>query len=332
MTPHDARRADTRGLWLMVASAACFAAMAPFSRRFLQAIEPQSIVLARAVVMTALFAAWGALRGLPLGGRDRRGLLLRGVVGWLAISCYVWSTQHLPSGQAVLLQYSHPVFVALLAPWLLRERPGPLHWPLVLLGLAGLAIALEVGASFERAAAIGLIGALLSGIAYLTVRRISATERPLTIVFWFSWVMLPCSLASFALPESLIDGVAARLGALPASALTGAQRHVLPRDGGEWLGYTGVVVAGLIGQLTLTEGLQRAGAARAVAVTMVGPLFGLAFDACFFRIAPTPLALGGTLLVVATVALLAFLKPAAPAATAASGADSPLPPRGAFDA
>ncbi len=306
----DARRADTRGLWLMVASAACFAAMAPFSRRWLQAIEPQSIVLARAVVMTGVFVAWAALRRIDLRGHDRRGLLLRGVVGWLAISCYVWSTQHLPSGQAVLLQYSHPVFVALLAPWLLRERPGPMHWPLVLAGLVGLCIALEVAHEFDRAATIGLVGALLSGIAYLTVRRISATERPLTIVFWFSWVMLPCSLASFALPDSLIDALAASVGALPETALAAAERHVLPRTGGEWLGYAGVVVAGLIGQVTLTEGLKRAGAARAVAVTMVGPLFGIAFDQLFFRRAPTPLVLAGTLLVVTAVVLLAFFKPA----------------------
>lgn len=307
--PRDALRHDTSGLLLMVASAACFAVMAPFARRWLQAIEPQSIVAARAAVMTVVFGALGLARGIDLRGNDRRGLLLRGAIGWLAISCYVWSTQHLPSGQAVLLQYSHPVFVAALAPVLLREHPGPRHWPLVLLGFVGLAVALEVGAEFDRAAVIGLAGAALSGLAYLTVRRISATERPLTIVFWFSWVMLPASLASCAWPGSLLDGVAARLDALPAGSLDDGARRLLPHSGGEWLGYAGVVVAGLLGQITLTEGLRRAGAARAVAVTMVGPLFGLLFDALFFARLPGPLALGGTLVVVVAVTLLAWLKP-----------------------
>jgi drug/metabolite transporter (DMT)-like permease len=318
---NDARRQDSLGLLLMVASAGCFAAMAPLTRKWLVAIEPQSIVLARAIVMVVVFAAWGAARGVDLRGRDRVGLVTRGVVGWLAISCYVWSTQHLPSGQAVLLQYSHPVFVAALAPALLKERPGPLHWPLVLAGFGGLAVAVGVGGKVERAALIGLTGALLSGIAYMTVRRIAATEPPLTIIFWFAAVMLPCSAIGAAVPGSLLDSflaasggpgdATAPAGAASTAALSLPPRHVLPDSLPEWLAYGGVVVAGLLGQVVLTEGLARAGAARAVAVTMAGPLFGLLFDLLFFARAPSALALAGTLVVVAALALLGWLKPPA---------------------
>lgn len=309
------RRADTRGLWLMVASAAAFAAMAPFTRKWLQGIEPQSIVAARAVVMTALFLAWGRLRGIDLRGHDRLGLLLRGTIGWLAISCYVWSTQHLPSGQAVLLQYSHPVFVAAIAPLLLRERPGPGHWPLVVAAFGGLALAIGVGDEIDRNAVIGLVGALLSGLAYLTVRRISATEAPVTIVFWFSLVMLPTSLVSCFTPWSLLDSLAGWLGGGRGNGAPAARAalRLLPATAGEWTGYLGVVVAGLIGQITLTEGLKRAGAARATAVTMAGPLFGLLFDRLFFARSPSATVLGGTLLVVAALTLLGLWKPSAPA-------------------
>jgi drug/metabolite transporter (DMT)-like permease len=325
------RRADTRGLWLMVASAAAFAAMAPFTRKWLLAIEPQSIIAARAVVMTALFFAWGRLRGIDLAGRDRPGLLLRGVIGWLSISCYVWSTQHLPSGQAVLIQYSHPVFVAAIAPWLLRERPGPGHWPLVLAACAGLAAVIGVGGEVDRNAAIGLCGALCTGLAYLTVRRISATEAPVTIVFWFSLVMLPTSLLSCFTPWSLLDTLAGWIGGATAEPVARGLR-LLPASAGEWTGYLGVVAAGLVGQVTLTEGLKRAGAARATAVTMSGPLFGLLFDQLFFARTPTPLVLGGTLLVVAALVLLGLLKPTAMTAPApakepkSSGAASSTPP------
>lgn len=306
------RRADTRGLWLMVASAAAFAAMAPFTRKWLTTIEPQSIIAARAVVMTALFLAWGRLRGIDLRGRDRNGLLLRGLIGWLSISCYVWSTQHLPSGQAVLLQYSHPVFVAAIAPWLLRERPGPGHWPLVIAACLGLALVIGVGGEIDKNAAIGLAGALFTGLAYLTVRRISATESPVTIVFWFALVTLPTSLLSCFTPWSLLDTLAGWLCGAPAADAPGALR-LLPATAGEWTGYLGVVVAGLVGQVTLTEGLKRAGAARATAVTMAGPLFGLLFDRLFFARTPMALVLGGTLLVVAALVLLGRLKPVAPA-------------------
>jgi drug/metabolite transporter (DMT)-like permease len=306
-TPGHHRHADTRGLLLMVASAACFAAMAPFARKWLRAVDPQSIVLARAVVMLLVFGVWARVAGVSLAGRDRAGLVLRGFLGYLAISCYVWSTQHLPPGQAVLLQYSHPVFVAALAPLLLSERPGPLHWPLVLAGLVGLALALGVaglGDANHRAVAIGLGGACLSGFAYMTVRRVAATEAPLTIVFWFALVMLPASLIGALVPWSPLDALAGVAGSPAATA-----RHLVPEVAHEWLGCAAVVAAGLLGQITLTEGLARAGAARAVAVTMAGPLFGLAFDVLFFGQWPTPVALIGTVVVVAALSALGLLKP-----------------------
>ena len=294
-TPGHHQHADTRGLLLMVASALCFAAMAPFTRKWLRAVDPQSIVLARAVVMLLVFGVWARVAGVSLAGHDRAGLVLRGFLGYLAISCYVWSTQHLPPGQAVLLQYSHPVFVAALAPLLLSERPGPLHWPLVLAGLVGLALALGVA---------GLGGACLSGFAYMTVRRVAATEAPLTIVFWFALVMLPASLIGALVPWSPLDALAGLTTNPVATA-----RHLVPEVTREWLGCAAVVAAGLLGQITLTEGLARAGAARAVAVTMAGPLFGLAFDVLFFGQWPTPVALIGTVVVVAALSALGLLKP-----------------------
>jgi drug/metabolite transporter (DMT)-like permease len=322
-----ARRADTRGLILMVVSAACFAAMAPFTRKWLTQVEPQSIVLARAVAMVVVFAIWGRAAGIPLAGRDRAGLVLRGFLGYLAISCYVWSTQHLPPGKAVLLQYSHPVFVASLAPLLLREKPGPLHWPLVLAGFAGLSLALGVagfgatagasdaaGLAPDHAWVVGLTGACLSGLAYMTVRRIAATEAPVTIVFWFSLVMLPASLIGMLVPWSPLDAIAGWFGTMAraAPAAVAGPRHPLPASATEWLGCASVVAVGLIGQITLTEGLARAGAARAVAVTMAGPLFGLAFDLLFFDQLPTAIALTGTIAVVAALVALGLLKPAHP--------------------
>lgn len=323
MTPHDARRADTRGLLLMVASAACFAAMAPFTRKWLTRVDPQSVVLARAVAMVAVFWVWGRVASIPLRGRDRVGLILRGFLGYLAISCYVWSTQHLPPGKAVLLQYSHPVFVAALAPFVLRERPGPLHWPLVLAGFAGLSLALGVAGlrtsdlhdgTPDHAWVVGLMGACLSGLAYMTVRRIAATEAPVTIVFWFALVMLPASLIGTLVPWSPLDAIAGWFGSVVrgAPAAVAVERHGLPSTALELLGCASVVAVGLIGQITLTEGLARAGAARAVAVTMAGPLFGLAFDLLFFGQLPTAASLAGTTVVVAALVALGLLKPSRP--------------------
>jgi drug/metabolite transporter (DMT)-like permease len=241
-------------------------------------------------------------------------LLVRGLLGYGALSCYFWSVQHLPLGDAVLLQYSHPIFVAALAPRILREPTGPLHWPLVLAAFLGLATVVGVGGSFERAAAIGLAGACLSGLAYMTVRQISRTEGSVTVMFWFALVMLPASILGSLIPWSPLDSAAAALG-MPEWKLAPPDAgvpHAVPGFGSEWWALGGIVVAGLVGQIALTEGLARAGAARAVAVTMAGPLFGLLFDRLFFGQLPSTRAVIGTAVVLAALALLARLEPKAP--------------------
>ena len=52
-------------------------------------------------------------------------------------------------------------------------------------------------------------------------------------------------------------------------------------------------------------GLARAGAARATAVTMTGPVFGLLFGWLMFGTQPAPVSVAGTIIVIAAVVLLA---------------------------
>jgi drug/metabolite transporter (DMT)-like permease len=276
---------DALGLLLMVASALAFALMAAVLKLWLAGAPPQAVVFSRGLVMTAVFVALARRHGIPLRGRRPGRLMLRGLLGYGAISCYFLSVGRLPVGDAVLLQYSHPVFVALLAPLVLRERCPARHWVLVLTALFGLALVAGAGrGSLSPDALIGLAGALLSGLAYMTVRDLGRTEHPLTIMAWFPLVTLPFSFA-------------AALAAGPDS---------WPRDAREVLGHLAVSACGLAGQVTLTFGLQRAGASRATAVTMAGPVFGLLLGWLLFGTVPGAASLAGTALVVPALLLLAL--------------------------
>jgi drug/metabolite transporter (DMT)-like permease len=210
-------------------------------------------------------------------------LLLRGLLGYGALSCYFWSVQHLPLGDAVLLQYSHPVFVAAIAPLVLAESTTRWHWPLVLAALCGVALIIGPSGQFRAAALIGLAGSMLSGLAYMAVRRLSRTEHPLTILIWFPLATIPLSLV----------------------ATWHAGREAIPRNGVEIAGHLLVYLTALCGQWTLTWGLARAGAARATAVTMTGPVFGLLFGWLMFGTPPGFASLAGTGIVIAAVILLA---------------------------
>ena len=279
----QSRRPGERfGLVLMVVSAACFALMAAVAKKLLPHAPMQAVVFSRGVLMTATFVALARREGVPIVGNNTPMLLLRGLLGYGALSCYFWSVQHLPLGDAVLLQYSHPVYVAALAPFFLSEPTGRWHWPLVIAALAGVALIVGPGHGFSGAALIGLCGSMLSGTAYMAIRRLSRTEHPLTILIWFPLATLPVSLF----------------------ATLHAGRAALPHNGAEIAGHLLVYVLALCGQWALTSGLARAGAARATAVTMTGPVFGLLFGWLLFGTRPGLASIAGTTIVIGAVVLL----------------------------
>jgi len=280
----EARRPGDRfGLTLMVVSAACFAWMAAIAKRMLPDTPMQAVVLSRGLLMTATFVTLARRQGVPIFGNNPRMLLVRGLLGYGALSCYFWSVQHLPLGDAVLLQYSHPIFVAAIAPFFLREATGRWHWPLVFVALVGVALIVGTAGHLRGPALVGLTGSMLSGLAYMAVRKLAKTEHTLTILVWFPLATIPLSLI----------------------ATLHAGRTALPKSGLEVAGHLLIFASALLGQYTLTMGLARAGAARATAVTMTGPVFGVLFGWLMFGTPPAPASVVGTIIVITAVVLLA---------------------------
>lgn len=279
-------RNERAGLVLMVISAAMFSLMAAMAKMLLPDTPTQAVVLSRGLLMSAVFASYAARTRVTLVGKRPGMLLLRGLLGYAALSCYFYSVQHLPLGDAVLLQYSHPAFVAALAPVVLGERTGRGHWPLVVTALVGVGLIVGPSGDLRSAALVGLTGSMLSGLAYLTVRELSKTEHPITIMLWFPLTTIP--------------------GALVGTILGG--RASIPRSGLEVVGHLAVFATALLGQITLTEGLVRARAARATAVSMTGPVFGLVFGLALFGTKPTLASVTGAALVIGALLVLARKK------------------------
>jgi drug/metabolite transporter (DMT)-like permease len=286
-----AERSDERlGLALMVLSAASFALMAAMVKLLLPATPTQAVVLSRGVMLTTVFGVMALRRGVPLAGRRPGVLLMRGLLGYGALSCYFFSVQHLPLGDAVLLQYSHPLFVAAMAPFLLGERTTAAYWPLVLAALGGVALIVGPSGDLRGAALVGLLGSSLSGLAYIAVRRLSKSEDLLTILLWFPLATIPFSLVATL-----------RIGS-----------EALPRDGREVAGHLLVTASALVGQISLTHGLARVRAAPATAITMTGPVFGVLYGALFFRNWPSWASLAGMSITITALILLARVRASEP--------------------
>jgi drug/metabolite transporter (DMT)-like permease len=248
----------------MAASAFSFALMVALYRLLIPDVPSQVAVFWRAVGMSLTFGTIALLRGIPLLGHTPWLLFWRGLIGWVSVSCYFASVEQLPLGDAILFQYSNPLFVAMLAPWMTNERATLLHWLLVLLALAGLALVVGAHGVFTAAIGIALVGSIGNALAYISVKQLTLREHPLTILFWFPAVCVPATLV-FASATDL---------------------PLIPHDGREIFGHAIVTLAGLLGQIFLTLGLARSGAVRGTAITMSAPVHGLLFGFLFFGEVP----------------------------------------------
>jgi drug/metabolite transporter (DMT)-like permease len=183
-----------------------------------------------ALLPIVVFLAWR--REFPAGLASRRpaGHLLRSGLGAAAMFASFAALAYLPVAEATLLAQLTPVLMALGGVLLLGERFTLHRVGALLLALGGVAIlvvpGLEAGAAGGRLPGygLGLLAALFSAAALLTVRRISRTETPGAIAFYFVLVTTLAGLAT--LPLGWAPLTWPELGLLILSGLFGGTAHI----------------------------------------------------------------------------------------------------------
>ena len=270
------------GVRYMAAAAFFFSLMSLFVKLAGRTLPTLEIVLARGAVLTVVTGAMLRRRGLSPAGERRGLLLLRGLLGFAALTCFYWAVVHLPLADATVIQYTPPVWTALLAVPFLGESLRRREAAGVVASLAGVVLIARprflfgVGPSALDPLHVGvaLAGALLSAAAYVTVRKLGETEDPLVIVFWFAWINLAA--------------------AVPAAA------PVLewPTPGG-WGLLLAVGLSTQAAQVAMTEGLKRERAGKAMAVGYLQIVFASLWGLMFFGDVPDLWLAAGTGLVVA---------------------------------
>ncbi|HET7461691.1 MAG TPA: DMT family transporter [Longimicrobium sp.] len=272
----------------MVLSAFFFSLMSLLVKEVGTRIPTQEVVFARALV-SMIVAYVLVRRARPGNWGHRKGLLVvRGLAGFSALSCFFYALIHLPLADATVIQYTNPVFTAWLGWLVLAEALSSGEAALSAAGLLGVLLIARPTFLFGGemrldpvATVIGLLGAVFSAAAYVSVRKLGRTEHPTIIVFYFTLVTVPASL--------------------PGMLLSGA---VWPRPA-ELLLLAGVGLTAVVGQLYVTRGLQLEPAGRATAIGYVQILFAAVWGMLFFHEFPDALSLLGAALVLVSVAVLA---------------------------
>lgn len=191
-----------RGALWMSAAVLSFALMAIAVRQLLRHMGILEILAWRTFVTLAIATAVAARHGTSTIRTGRLPLhATRALVHLGGQFCWMYAIAALTLATVFAIEFTMPVWTALLAVAFLGERMTANRVVMLVLGLVGIAIILRPGVgAFHPAALVMLFGALLYAGNMIFTKSLSATDTPVAVTFWMSAVQSPVTLLA-ALPE-----------------------------------------------------------------------------------------------------------------------------------
>ena len=260
-----------RGAAYMVVSALFFAFMSVAVKVASAALPNVVVVFFRSATGLVALLPW--IVGQDLRTQHFREHLVRSLAGIASMYCFFYALGHMRLADAVLLNYSLPLFMPFVeSAWLGEAFPRQLWIPLVV-GFVGIVVVLRPGRGLvDPVAFVGLASALFAAVAQVGVRRLTRTEPVPRIVFYFA-------------------ATATVLSALPLSISWRAPTGRL------WWAVLAMGVTATVAQLALTRAYAHAPAARVGPFIYAAVVFAGALDWIFWRRLPDAFSLAGSALV-----------------------------------
>jgi drug/metabolite transporter (DMT)-like permease len=152
---------------------------------------PAELVFYRSLVGLLAITVVVRWRGQSLRTRLWRLQITRALAGFVSLLLFFYAIAHLPLGTAVTLNYTSPLFLALITTVLLRESLSGRLWLALLLGFAGTLLLLRPSLASGQwlPALLGLCSGVTAAVAYLNVRAMGKAGEPdWRVVFYFSLI------------------------------------------------------------------------------------------------------------------------------------------------
>ncbi|GAA4296856.1 hypothetical protein GCM10023163_17230 [Aestuariibaculum suncheonense] len=154
--------------------------------KYLEEVSSYQIVFFRS--LGSLFFTFGFLlkNKIPIIGKHNGLLILRSLAGASSMLLFFMSVKYLSIGSAVSLRYTAPIFAAILAVFILREKVKPLQWLFFLVSFFGVIVLKGFDKHMNSyGLLLVIIAAVLSGLVYVIISKIGKREHPAVIVNYF---------------------------------------------------------------------------------------------------------------------------------------------------
>ena len=248
-----------RGAFFIVASELSFAFSAAIIKLASASLPNESIVFFRNLFGLVILTPLLIRAGSKILHTDCLHLhLVRGGFGMAAMYSFFYSLGKITLGDSMLIKSTIPLIIPFVSLIWLKENITKRIIIAGVLGFIGVFLILEPNGDTDWASLVALGSSFMAAIAFVTVRKLSATEPPLRIVAYFA-----------------IFGMC--ISAIP---LTWAWQTPTPE---EYLMLVGVGLTTTIGQLLLTRGYQNAPASSVGIFTYISVPFGTFLGWLFFE-------------------------------------------------
>ena len=223
---------------------------------------------------------------IPIFGNNKKVLFARGLFGTIGLCLFFITLQNIPLAGAVTIQYLSPVFTALFAVVILRERVKKKQWLFFSLAFIGVCLLKGFDVSGQISyyfVMVGVVSACFSGLAYNCIRHLRTTESTLVVVFYFPLVATP------------ITGVLSFIN------------WVKP-EGIDWVYIIALGIVTQVAQVFMTKGIQSDSAGNIMTYKYVGVVFAFIYGYFIFKETYSFLSVFGIFLLLSGVILNAVFK------------------------
>jgi drug/metabolite transporter (DMT)-like permease len=182
-------------LW-MLASSFLFAGMGVFVKLGSADLTAAELLFYRSLLGLLFTYSLIRYKAVPLKTRHWRKHMLRGVVGFAAMMSLFLAITLLPVATAMTLNYTSPIFLAVVALVLQRDRMRRTGYLAIASGFIGVALLLRptIHSNDWVGECLGLGSGFLAGIAIYHTRQLGRMGEPSSrIVFYFMLICLICS-------------------------------------------------------------------------------------------------------------------------------------------
>ncbi|OGS21656.1 MAG: hypothetical protein A2252_11670 [Elusimicrobia bacterium RIFOXYA2_FULL_39_19] len=216
-----------KGITAIILSSIFFSAMAGMVR-YVSYIDSYKTALYRFVIGFSLLGTAAIIGKINLTFNNGKILFLRGLLSGLSVFIFYLTISKIGLAKATVLGYSFPIFATIGSVLILKEKVPFSKWLLIFISFIGIfLISTSKGEGFSNIGVyelVAILGACISGIALVTLKKLHDTDSSYAIFFaqcaigiWLVIIpanIIPCKIGISGGVILLLIGITAAVGQL----------------------------------------------------------------------------------------------------------------------